>query len=67
LHCVFLFAAYQEYLVTLQARAMQGMLGGAHAARFDGLSSTLTAQLQGLELLHLLAQQQQRTTAAPGR
>lgn len=57
-------AAYQEYLLTLQARAMQGQLGGAHAARFDGLSCALTAQLLGLELVHLLAQQH---AAAPGR
>jgi hypothetical protein len=49
---------YQEYLVTLQAMSMQGVLGGAHLPRFDGLSSSLGAQLQALELLHLLAQQQ---------
>jgi hypothetical protein len=50
-------AAYQEYLVTLQASAMQGLLGGAQAVRFDGVGHALSSQLLGLELVHLLAQQ----------
>jgi hypothetical protein len=43
--------------MTLQASAMQGLLGGAQAVRFEGVGHALSSQLLGLELVHMLAQQ----------
>lgn len=59
--CVFcVCSAHQEYLLTLQAKSMQGVLGAGHHARYDGAASTLASQLQALELLNLLAHQHVR-------